>query len=196
MSDAKTSYRQALQPVLMQTAHIYTQQLTTYRSGVCIGNWVEADAAQELAAQATFARFTATTTVQDTYRPEVILHHMVYVSSSSPGTWHHTLMLALAQGRYGNAMLLSAVRQDLERQHACTGREMLFKHGGMGQPPVSCYASLKGLTDGEHALQMTNMVAASGDADHGFRWRTHRLLALLQPKYWSCDSPKWRTSFG
>eukprot|EP00891_Asterochloris_glomerata_P001397 jgi/Astpho2/1397/Aster-x1006 len=106
----------------MQTAHIYTQQLTTYRSGVCIGNWVEADVAQELAAQATSARFTATTTVQDTYRPE---------------------------GRYGNAMLLSAVRQDLERQHACTGREMLFKHGGMGQPPVSCYASLKGLTDAQ-----------------------------------------------
>ena len=71
------------------------------------------------------------------------------------------------------AMLLSAPRQDLERQHACTGREMLFKHGGMGQAPVSCYASLKSLTDGEHALQMASMVLASGDADNkGFRWQT------------------------
>ena len=53
------------------------------------------------------------------------------------------------QERYGEAMLANAVRRDLDRTHACTGREMLFKHGGMGQPPVSCYLSLKTLTDGE-----------------------------------------------
>ena len=67
------------------------------------------------------------------------------------------ISMSVVQGKYGPAMLLSAVRQDLERQHACTGREMLFKHGGMGQPPVSCYASLKGLTDGEHALQICSL---------------------------------------
>ena len=77
MSGAKTSYRQAPQPILMHTADIHIQLLTlARRSGVCIGNWVEADAARELAAQATPARFSATSTVQDTYRPEVILRHM------------------------------------------------------------------------------------------------------------------------
>ena len=92
MSDAKTSYRQAPKPVLMHTADIYTHLLNfACRSGVCIGNWVEADAARELAAQATPARFTATTTVQDTYKPEVILDHMVLhrmvcVLPSNPST--------------------------------------------------------------------------------------------------------------
>ena len=107
------------------------------------------------------------------------------------------ISVSVVQGKSGHAMLLSAVRQDLERQHACTGREMLFKHGGMGQPPVSCYASLKSLTDGEHALQMTSMSVASVNTDKkGFRWRTCWLLARLQPKYWSCGSPRWRTFFG
>ena len=90
MSDAKTSYRQAPRPILMHTEDIHTHQLEcACRSGVCIGNWVEADAAQEQAAQAAPARFTATTTVQDNYRPEVC------VPPISPGTWRHTLCLCL-----------------------------------------------------------------------------------------------------